>query len=91
MILIGDFIGTMIIVTILVVVVNGLGYWIKYTLKENGYEVSWFWGHFRDLINIFHLARCTEEVSAKKKYYFMAYGIVILILTVPLAVLLTLR
>ena len=54
---------------------NGLWYWIKFTLKENGYPVSWFWNHFRDIPNMYRLAKSTDEPKTKRKYYSMAIGL----------------
>ena len=54
---------------------NGLWYWIKFTLKENGYPVSWFWNHFRDTPNMYRLAKSTDEPKMKRKYYSMAIGL----------------
>lgn len=52
-----------------------LGYWIKYTLKQNGYEVRWLSSHLTDIPNIWRLAKRTENPTLKRRYYLMALGL----------------
>ena len=63
------------IIMILVIGLNGLSYWIKFTLKQNGYEVSWFWNHLRDIPNMWRLAKNTENPTLRKRYYLMTLGL----------------
>ena len=56
---------------------NGLWYWMKLTLKANGYHVSWFWNHSSDIPNMYRLAKRTEEPIKKRKYYSMAIGMTV--------------
>ncbi len=63
---------------ILAIVINGLWYWTKVTLQRNGYPVSWFWNHLRDIPNMFRLARETKNPLKKRSYYLMANAIPIL-------------
>lgn len=63
------------IMMIFTLVLNGLWYWIKFILKENGYPVSWFWNHFSDIPNMFHLAKKTEEPDKRRKYYAIAISL----------------
>lgn len=72
------------IMMILVLGLNGLWYWIKFTLKENGYPVSWFWSHFRDIPNMYKLAKSTDEPKKKRKYYSMAIGLTAGIIAFPI-------
>ncbi|MFT5859315.1 MAG: hypothetical protein ACI865_001416 [Flavobacteriaceae bacterium] len=69
------------IIFALVIGVNGIFYWNKYTLKQNGYPVSWFFNHFRDIPNMFDLAKKTEDPGLKKMYLFRAWS---LPLSIPL-------
>ena len=55
------------IMMILVLGLNGLWYWVKFTLKENEYPVSWFWSHFRDIPNMYRLAKRTDEPDKKEE------------------------
>jgi hypothetical protein len=48
---------------------NGLWYWIKFTIKVNGYPIIRFWSHFRDIPNIYRLAKEANELNIKRKYY----------------------
>lgn len=73
------------IIIILVIGLNGLWYWIKFTLKTNGYPVSWFWNHFTDIPNIYKLAKRTEHPIKKRKYYSMAIGITFCLIAFPIA------
>ena len=73
-----------IIIILVPLILNGLWYWTKSVLKENGYHVSWFWGHFRDIPNIFNLAGKTNEPSKKRKYYSMAFSLTASIVAFPI-------
>jgi hypothetical protein len=64
-----------ILLMFLALVLNALWYWIKIILKKRGYQVNWFWGHFRDIFNIFHLASKTENKSEKTKFYLLGASI----------------
>jgi hypothetical protein len=72
------------LIIVLVFALNGLWFWIKSTLKENGYPVSWFWNHFQDIPNIFGLAIATTDKQAKTKYYAMAIFLVVGIVAFPI-------
>jgi hypothetical protein len=63
------------IMFILVIGLNALSYWIKFTLKQNGYEVSWFWNHMRDIPNIWKLAKNTDNPCLRTRYFLMASGL----------------
>lgn len=71
------------IMMVLVLGLNGLWYWIKYTLKENGYPVSWFWSHFRDIPNMYRLANQTVEPKRRRQYYSMAIALTAGIIAFP--------
>jgi len=62
-----------IIISFFVLGLNGLWYWNKYTLSQNGYPVSWAFNHFRDIPNMFELAKKTEDPELKKKYKIRAW------------------
>lgn len=59
----------------IVIIVNGLWYLVKYTLKQNGYYINWFFNHGHDIPNMIKLAKETEEPSKRKKYFLLAYGL----------------
>jgi hypothetical protein len=63
------------ILLILVLSINILWYWIKTILLANDYKVNWFWGHFNDIINIFRLAKVTQEPEKQKKYYLLGIAV----------------
>lgn len=65
-----------ILLFILVISLNLLVYWIKFILKNHGYPVGWFWKHNRDIPNMFHLAKQTNNKPEKRKYYVMVVGLI---------------
>ena len=48
-----------------VIVANGLWYYIKFIVRQNGYESHLFWGHFGDIQNL-HSLVSKEQDAAKK-------------------------
>ena len=58
------------IVMFVVVALNGLWYYIKYVLRQNGYEAHWFSGHLKDIANL-HSLHAQEQDSGKKENYKM--------------------
>ena len=66
------------------IILNALWLFIKIVLKDHGYKVSWFANHFRDITNIFQLARETENKNEKIKY--MTMGVMLIAGMVVLAV-----
>lgn len=42
---------------------------IKRILKDNGFDVKYFSGHFMDTINIFKLAKVTTDNNIRKRYH----------------------
>jgi hypothetical protein len=62
-----------IILIIIVLLANFNGYSIKTALKENGFEVKNFSGHFRDSRNIFKLAKNTADRKDRTKYYRLGF------------------
>ena len=61
---------------ILVLIVNVLWYLIKSILSENGYKVSYWSNHFRDIPNFKKLINTTENETLKKKYNRMFYSLI---------------
>ncbi|HET6557833.1 MAG TPA: hypothetical protein VFG54_11000 [Prolixibacteraceae bacterium] len=59
------------VITILLGNLNGFA--IKRVLKNNGFDVKYFSGHFRDVKNILKLAKVTEDIKTRKRYYRMGY------------------
>jgi hypothetical protein len=57
--------------TILVVGVNIQWYRIKNVLKENDYEVSYFWRHGADIVNMVRLIKKTEDPGKRLSYQRM--------------------
>src|SRR6266516_7121010 len=51
--------------------VNLIAFWIKYILKNNKYNISYFSGYFRDTKNIFKLAKLTNDKGRKTKYFII--------------------
>ena len=51
-----------------VIVANVLWYYIKYLLRQNGYETHLFRSHFSDIVNLQHLMGNEDEPDKKRKY-----------------------
>lgn len=51
-----------------VILANGLWYFIKYVVAQNGYETHLFYGHFNDIANLHRLIR--KEKDAHQKRFF---------------------
>ncbi len=47
---------------------NIIWHYIKNILSENGYKISWFRGHFGDLIDFSHLIDKTNDPATRKSY-----------------------
>ncbi len=43
----------------------------KHILKNKGYYVSWNFGFFKDISNMYTLARATQDLKLKFKYYLL--------------------
>jgi hypothetical protein len=73
---------------ILVIAINLLWYTIKSILSENGYKVSYWHSHFRDLSNFYDLIQKTQDDQSKMKYQKMFWGLIVLFLSfIPSAIL----
>ena len=59
---------------IIAVLANLLGYWIKIVIKKNGYTVKFFSGFFRDIKNIFKLAKSSNDRNVKIKSLILGYS-----------------
>ena len=64
-------------IMIFVLVGNLLWYYIKYTLPKNGYKVSFWYGHMKDLPNFWKLIKSTENNEKKTRYSIMFWGFII--------------
>lgn len=53
-----------------VIALNGLWFYIKYVLRQNGYEAQWFSGHLGDIANL-HSLHAKEQDLSKKRYYLV--------------------
>ncbi|MEN8251767.1 MAG: hypothetical protein ABFS32_22800 [Bacteroidota bacterium] len=77
-----------ILTVILVIGLNLLWYNIKGTLKEKGYEVSYFWRHGADIVNLVKLIKCTEDSDKRRSYQLMLWFLILgIVLFVGLALL----
>lgn len=65
------FAGLILVITALLGNLNGFA--IKRVLKDNGFDVKYFSDHFRDTKNILKLAKKTEDIGTRKRYYQMGY------------------
>lgn len=45
------------LIVVFVLLANALWYWARFILRRRGFEVSWFSGHFGDLINLWRSSR----------------------------------
>jgi len=51
-------------------------YWMKSILKNNGYEVNYFYGHFDDFPNFFELISKQTNPKIKSKYRKIVWVII---------------
>lgn len=65
------------LITIFVMGLNGLWYWMKIILKNNGYKISWFGNHLQDIPNLIELGKKTESLKEKRKYKLILWGLLI--------------
>jgi hypothetical protein len=65
------FAGLIFVITILIGNLNGFA--IKRVLKDNGFDVKYFSGHFSDTKNILKLAKVTADTRTRKRYYRMGF------------------
>lgn len=68
----------------LVLILNGLWYWGKSILRDNGYDVG-SWIHFPDIANIFQLAKRTQDKVLKTKCYTLGLSLVVGLVLLPVA------
>lgn len=66
-----SFVGLIFVITILLGNLNSFA--IKRVLKDNGFDVKYFSGHFSDTKNIFKLAKVTADIRTRKRYYRMGF------------------
>ena len=66
-----SFVGLFFVITILLGNLNSFA--IKRVLKDNGFDVKYFSGHFSDTKNIFKLAKVTADIRTRKRYYRMGF------------------
>jgi len=69
-----------IIFFVIIVLGNILGFTIKRILKDNGYEVQKFTGYYKDIKNIFRLAKTTEDKNNRRKYILLGLSDIIIAL-----------
>jgi len=62
------------VVVFFAIVVNGLWYYIKYIVKQNGYESHLFWGHFGDIQNLHSLVNKEQDATKKSKLQNLLYA-----------------
>jgi hypothetical protein len=67
------------VVFFLVLVANGLWYYIKYVVRQNGYESHLFWGHFGDIQNLHSLANTEQDTNKKKNFQYLLYAFYIVL------------
>lgn len=68
------------VIVVFVVFGNIIWYSIKNILSENGYKISWFSGHFGDLIDFSHLIDKTTDIKDKRNYRLLLRGLIIIII-----------
>lgn len=66
---------------IIAVLGNILGYWVKSIVKNNGYSVKYFSGHFQDTKNLFKLAKSTVDKKYRLKYLILGFSEICLALS----------
>ena len=71
-------------IIIVVVLINILGYAMKYLLRKNGYNVSLLWGHYRDVAKFKKLIKKQEN---QLSYKMILYSIYILFIFMVIGVL----
>ena len=60
--------GVFPLIILLVVSGNALWLWMKSILKENGFKVNYFYGHYINLINFNSLIKNENDLPLKAKY-----------------------
>lgn len=68
------------ILIVLVIIVNVFWYEIKNILLVNGYKVSWFSGHFGNLLDFSNLIDNTYDQNEKNRYKLIFRGLIVTIL-----------
>lgn len=63
--------GLILFITILLGNLNSVA--IKRVLREKGFDVKYFSGHFSDTKNILKLAKKTTDIRMQKRYYRMVF------------------
>lgn len=66
---------------VVVILGNILGYWVKSIVKDNGYSVKYFSGHFRDTLNLFKLVKSPIDKRTRTKYLIIAFSEIALTIT----------
>ena len=66
--------------TVLAVIGNVFYYQLKHTLKVAGYKVNYFYGHFRDLPNMYNMIKREGNIQLQRKYRAQLIGVIISIL-----------
>jgi hypothetical protein len=66
-----------IIFTLLAISVNVIWYKIKFVLKDNDYDVHFFFSHLSDIPNMISLIRKTENKEDKKGFKLLLSGLFI--------------
>ena len=56
------------------VIATGLWYYIKYVVRQNGYESHLFWGHFDDIQNLRNLINKEQDANKKKNFQNLLYA-----------------
>jgi hypothetical protein len=74
-----------------VIAINGLGYYIKYVLRQNGYETHWFSGHFKDIANLQSLHDREQDSIKKRNYKVLLIGFYFGLVTFFIVVIMVLK
>jgi 4-amino-4-deoxy-L-arabinose transferase-like glycosyltransferase len=76
------------VLTILVIVINSIWYYIKHIVRNNGYETNLFWGHYGDLINLKQIISKEDDRNKKTKYIYVQLSLYVSLLLFALCIVL---
>ena len=68
---------------LLVLIGNILWYWLKFDLKNKGYKIHYFYGHFNDLANAADVIKKSDNPQTKKTYRSVLFSIIGVIILMP--------
>ncbi|MBK6265376.1 hypothetical protein JKA74_10025 [Marivirga sp. S37H4] len=69
---------------LLALIGNILWYWLKFDLKNKGYKIQYFYGHFSDLAKATEVIKKTDEPRTKRTYRGILFSLILVIILMPI-------